>query len=1135
MGATPPRGTQLDEVTSVAIDLPRPIFDTPGADQAVRRPEALLSEYRQRARAIWLPAGAQAIADGISASLSKGEGPIWGTLVGPFGFGKSATLTGLWQHFDASGVPSTPPLAVTSLDELLEGCARLLAEGSGVQAQLVQSAHRQALGLGGSGRRTRRGADALVEFLRLLCGPEGPFRSGIVICIDELQQLLGPLDASALQDLRSLVWGLRTERVNCALLLTLDPLLLRRLDRWASDILHRIADRGHRLDLRHAYDAGFVAWLWSRWRDSLRVTQDKYLTQDLEFALGQYVEREDLANGPRTVIEVFARVIEYPTGVYGLHEFVHDLRTGRFRFFSGAQSAQALISGILDDTWVNESPERRQLVEILAGFPDGVPAETLSRTLPQNQDWDRVRRELFGPLLVNGGQGPALEVLQRVRRKTWELDELILRCWETLPALDSLMSHAGGLVSSTLVSWWFGDHAESCGRWREPEPAIGPDRWFDGEFDPAFPDRRIRVEVRDQVVSLDPSDDAELVVRFLVCGEGACACELEVANDPSLPVLLTLVLPLLAPISELPTTLARYRKFLDPEPIRPIHLLAALADVQAQMGHLEVSEPMRLRAEAFSREVCDLLGSLLLHGEVILGRDKRIRLSGVRLLRAQATYGLRQRYPEYRPLRRVPRWRDELARYRRALSAPDLNPMHRLGRTPVEGAKYDVLQRLEQHSVAAGDSLVRSLESLLRGEGAKEEYRLWFKLHELEQWALAQLGDRGLPSVTLVDLLRRHGCSFTEADEVVSLLLARQAISTDGDGLLVPCLPGKDGANQELLDPKTPEVEAQAYDQDAIERLDNRLIEVLAYLRALEKLALPPSGSLSKHVEAHVLDTTRRIDEAMVKAKTLRANCAQVDVATKLGEIERRTHEAEGMLRRILDNHARCKQWIHAAALLAALERRAERLQGETSGAVTDALKQLSVCIRRWRERFATNGTGALAEPKAFIDEIHAIEKSLDAHQLDERISFDRRRRDFVEGFSWAAAQMAPWGLDVDDPTPFESLDRWVFEAAEQALQRLGSAYRPGSWKDPLKTKVTFRELHGRFAQALELAKADSAAIEELLPLERRLRDGFEKTYQLEHTYNDPSMGPDFDQLAQAFANGEIELIVRARGTERGS
>jgi hypothetical protein len=337
------------------------------------------------------------------------------------------------------------------------------------------------------GGTTRQPVDALVELLRLLCGPQGPFESGIFICIDEAQQLLGPLDPSALQALRSLVWGLRTERVNCAILLTLDPLLHQRLDRWASDILHRIADRGETLDLRTAYDAGFVAWLWQRWSDQPGIPAGSVLDQDLAIALGQYVEREDLANGPRTVVEVFHRVIAHPGECYGMTDFVQDLRSGNFRFLSGALNAQTLVNGILDDAWVNELPERREFVELLAGFPNGVPDASIHRLIPDTQSRRRVRRELFAPLLVNAAQGPALEVLQRVRRKNWQMDELVLRCWETLPALESLLEHAPKLVSSTLVDWWFGTHPEACGRWRRLSQQDASVTVFEGEPDPDFP------------------------------------------------------------------------------------------------------------------------------------------------------------------------------------------------------------------------------------------------------------------------------------------------------------------------------------------------------------------------------------------------------------------------------------------------------------------------------------------------------------------------------------------------------------------------------------------------------------------------------------------------------------------------
>jgi len=475
--------TPAHEGKDSSIGPPHPIFDTTGSEQASRRPSSVIGNYRRRAENVWLSSASAQIADRLAERLATGQGPVWATLVGPFGFGKSATATAIWRRLEVAGALATPPISATSIDGLFQSVVSLLKTAAGDRRELVESAYAKAVGNKQSRMDKRQPIDAMVEFLRLLCGPKGPFTQGLVICIDEAQQLLGPLDQSALQALRSLVWGLRTERVNCAVLLTLDPLLYRRLDRWASDILHRIADRGEVLDLRTAYDAGFVSWLWQRWSEHPGLTAGRLLDKDLAIALGQYIEREDLANGPRTVVEVFRRIIEYPVGDYGLPQFIDDLKSGVFRFFSGSLNAQTLMNGILDDAWVNESPERRQFVEILAAFPNGVPQTTLDHLFPQHRIQEQVRRELFAPLLVNASHGPALEILQRVRRKTWELDELVLCCWETLPALDSLIEHAPRLVASTLVEWWFGTHPEACGRWRKLAGENLSEPYWDGEFD----------------------------------------------------------------------------------------------------------------------------------------------------------------------------------------------------------------------------------------------------------------------------------------------------------------------------------------------------------------------------------------------------------------------------------------------------------------------------------------------------------------------------------------------------------------------------------------------------------------------------------------------------------------------------
>jgi hypothetical protein len=84
-----PVGPDLDG----EVDLPRPIFDTPSTDQARTRPASVLADYRHRANDVWLSDAARRIADRLADALAAKQGPVWATLVGPFGFGKSATAT----------------------------------------------------------------------------------------------------------------------------------------------------------------------------------------------------------------------------------------------------------------------------------------------------------------------------------------------------------------------------------------------------------------------------------------------------------------------------------------------------------------------------------------------------------------------------------------------------------------------------------------------------------------------------------------------------------------------------------------------------------------------------------------------------------------------------------------------------------------------------------------------------------------------------------------------------------------------------------------------------------------------------------------------------------------------------------
>src|SRR5207244_4526343 len=190
----------------------------------------------------------------------------WASLTGPYGFGKTAAGILLWRHAREGGFLAIPPLSCTNYDEFAAGvCAlaeeqapkdnvrvRKLFEGiwtEGLDRIAKTEAKRYEL----PGRKVRKVLEdqlehgrwapdghshRLVEFLARLGELSIRWPRGLVVIVDELQQLLGPLDVSTLSRLREFVWGMRTEQSPCAVVLTLDTQLEARLAHWAADLLH---------------------------------------------------------------------------------------------------------------------------------------------------------------------------------------------------------------------------------------------------------------------------------------------------------------------------------------------------------------------------------------------------------------------------------------------------------------------------------------------------------------------------------------------------------------------------------------------------------------------------------------------------------------------------------------------------------------------------------------------------------------------------------------------------------------------------------------------------------------------------------------------------------------------------------
>src|SRR5262249_26258665 len=185
---------------------------------------------------------------------------------------------------------------------------------------------------------------------------------------------------SSLSRLREFVWGMRTEQSPCAVILTLDTQLEARLAHWAADLLHRVREDSPALQMTAVFNRDFPRWLWERLTMPNgrpgKVLPAAALSAAVLESLGQFVERSDLANGPRTVIDVFNRALNHfhETGeTYDVLHLVDDLHQGRFRFFGEGAPVQRILTQLLSDAWIDEDAVRRLLVRTLAAYPRGCP------------------------------------------------------------------------------------------------------------------------------------------------------------------------------------------------------------------------------------------------------------------------------------------------------------------------------------------------------------------------------------------------------------------------------------------------------------------------------------------------------------------------------------------------------------------------------------------------------------------------------------------------------------------------------------------------------------------------------------------------------------------------------------------
>jgi hypothetical protein len=1067
------------------------------------------------------------------------------------------------EKFQSARYVSLPPLSATSFDEYSIAIRSLLRYATPETASEVDRIWRTIYRKLPTttllnGRQRSRQAHRLVEFLSGLTAKEGPLEQGLIIHFDELQQLLGMLDTAALVSFRELVWGLRTERARCGVVLLLDTVLESRLERWATDIVHRIREHGHALRLEEAYDHRFPAWLWPRWSALYSAGQDQdRFDPDLLLALGQFVERWDLANGPRTVVDVFSRALEVGVVGYGLESFVQDLISGRFRYFSKGAGIEKVVHSILADQLITGNPAREQFVKLLAAFPEGCPEAVLQRHLPDPEERHRVIAELFGPLLVNGRDGLALEATQRVRRPVSHLDDVLQWSWQTLPAYDALVERMPEMIEEALLPLIVPEHVGQTG-WTAVDPLetkllTGWQR-YRGSFDEDFPDRYIAVFVGLDTPAEWPTD-VDLAVALVVTStwDSESEAELTILMVDAESAHLLVKMPALQPLDgPLPAEIERYRKFLAPEPFRPANLLAALVALRRLLGQEEVSETTRLRGLAFLSNATEIVLRSLIRGTVEVRPGFAVELTGLELLRALFVQAMRRRYPHYIPLARYASWKETLKIYRDALASDRLSTAQRQGNESIEGAKIDLYTHLfKQTSTAAGDSFVRSLGPLVTLEEKGRHAAIRLTSHPAENALIKAVQSARHGECTLMsamDALLQLGWTEEEAKEIIALALTRGTLVQAGQSLravaqhISPLDQPKSvhvgglGTASMMVPTATTSAHAKAagsLELAELSELKDRIFHCLGVVRGTDICTDWPDSDIAVHLRSLAAELSRYRDSLL---SSLRKFAEKLPEAPPTGWPRRRVQllkelEKLGNRTSLFDTRAGAlKTWSPLNMRLSELRTTIDHLTANDRGskALHREFEELTSTLR---ERFATEAWSPVCESISWDGKIGQLEQRAQRLQYDGLIAFMQRRRELIQQLGWAAEQPAPdWWDSVEGGThSFDALTEWTLQTIERGLALIAAAKLGKGWRDPNGTQISHKELRRRCEKALLTARQNSSAsnVATTVSLMARLYNGFEGSWLVPKTYTDPDCPPDFCALESAYRAGKLVIEVR--------
>lgn len=932
-----------------------------------------------------------------------------GTIVGPYGYGKTSTAVHLWNELRETHILSVPPFLWVNLQQLIDAVYHWVRfefqQGPAKFIQPLEKLYERYAATGLERLPDSLGREAALELLEkgmlnLEMRPDDVVRfysdvtdlalqagyRGLAVFTDELQVTVAEYKPSRDQffnDLFQIVKDTIDRPGKWAIIISMDDGTESIITRMRMDLLQRMQRSALYFRVKDVYSRRqYPAELWAAFAKRFGFDGNDVILPETLQSIGEIAARDDLGAGPRMVTNALSLAVKHydeSRVAYTPLRFVDDFLAGQVQFDQRGKFVTA-VNKALENAEVHDSEINRNVIKLLAAFPSGCPDELVQRfDLLQgfNAFPPLARKDLFALL----SEGYTLRYLLEEERPPEAIEQRLTQEFVKRYAPNTAygVMAAKGFLNLILLSDTFGANWKPVGKTKELTEGNSYVIYqrVTGSFDRRYPQRMVNLVVAAMPQSQAPNwqkldPDAQIELRFELNYNLASTEPSQLLVAPDRPDMAVFQLNLSTIDKEsaphiLPDLLFQY---YNAEKLSPLLTLALLHYLFEKSGSLpdDINRVRVVGNQLRQFALTLLLGdSLQIHPDEFASNmvgHERIR----ELFKAQC----RLLYPHYETLISGPKWAEDLQYYAYAVekvAAEDGVAVVR-GRRPWETTKSGAADAftIPGRSLSRLETLLESLEKLITkeeysGRTADSPIRLRFQQHPLERLWLDQLessdengkieGKEG-PALYAIDLMRQAkdmGYLDDEIGQILRLLTSRKYIGMDQRrGLLV------------RLSEETGELKEQI--EDKLNRLEADILRLKTTLVDFEPERYPVA-----RLRQQLAETTTRDELEVLMNEVRRVEGGVQKYATSRSEVQRAKFSDELSKLRDLVQYG-VPPWLSREFTPSPLQDLLEKQRQSYSGAYETVLRDM--------RQLATDSSETLQTlPESPIDTIELLQKAL--------------------------------------------------------------------------------------------------------------------------------------------------------------